>query len=64
MYKPRKVADGQETPQRLGELREHGTDSTSEGTSADQALDFELLVPITVFFFFFSPALQGHAELP
>ena len=37
--------------------------TASEGTSADQALDLELLVPITLFFFFF-PTLQRHAELP
>ena len=38
--------------------------TASEGTSADQALDLELLVPHNSVLFFFSPTLQGHAELP
>ena len=37
--------------------------TASEGTSADQALDLELLVPITLFFFF-SPHCKDMQSFP
>ena len=38
--------------------------TASEGTSPDKALGLELLVPITLFCFFFPPTLQGRQSFP
>ena len=38
--------------------------TASEGTSADQALDLELRVPITLFCFFFSPHCKDMQSFP